>query len=210
MSSRAKTIETYWNVRQTVAEYQRLAAQSEWLEALRPALSAQNPPAPMAMLSFRTARMAAEAERADAEADCTAARFQLAGDAGLGAEKSLPQPVSVPFVGRLSLAASLAARSWPQRRLEATIPQREQAIIDQAVVVVEADAARAAATADFLAGRSSVERVLAGIELQARETSAFLRAVTQYNRAISQYAAAILPAGTDAEKLVAALGVGGE
>ena len=51
----------------------------------------------------------------------------------------------------------------------------------------------------------SVERVLAGIEVQARETSAFLRGVTEYNRAIAQYATATLPANTDAEKLVAAL-----
>ena len=89
--------------------------------------------------------------------------------------------------------------------MEATIPQREQAIIEQAAVVVQADASRTAATADFLAGRSSVERVLAGIEVQARETSAFLRAVTDYNRAIAQYATATLPTNTAAEKLAAAL-----
>ncbi len=71
--------------------------------------------------------------------------------------------------------------------------------------MVQSDASRAAATADFLAGRSSVERVLAGIEVQARETSAFLRAVTEYNRAIAQYATATLPANADAERLVAAL-----
>ena len=120
------------------------------------------------------------------------------------------QPVSLPFVGRLPLGSvgvppASSAHSWSLRRLEATIPQREQAIIDQAAAVVEADASRAAATADFLAGRSSVERVLAGIEVQARETSAFLRAVTEYNRAIAQYATATLPANTEAEKLVAAL-----
>jgi hypothetical protein len=204
MSSRAKAIESYWNARQMAAEYQSLVEQVQWLEALRPTLSVQDPPSPTAMLSFRTVRMAVEADRADAEADCTAAKFQLADIAGLETKISLPRPVSVPFVGRLPLGASRAP-SWTQRRLEATIPRREQAISDQAAVVVEADAARAASTADFLAGQSSVERVLAGIEVQARETSAFLRAVTEYNRALSQYAIATLPANTEAEKLVAAL-----
>ena len=159
----------------------------------------------MAMLKLRTARLAVEADRADAEADGTAAQFELAGLAGLATEKIVPQLVSVPFVGQFPLPASSSDRSWSLRRLEATIPQREQAIIDQAAAVVEADASRAAATADFLAGRSSVERVLAGIEVQARETFAFLRAVTEYNRAIAQYATATLPANTEAEKLVAAL-----
>ena len=135
------------------------------------------------------------------------AAIQLAGEAGLSdlsTNNALPQLVSVPFVGRLPLGSS-SDRSWSLRRLEATIPQREQAISDQAAAVAQSEAARAAATADFLAGRSPVERVLAGIEVQARETSVFLRAVTEYNRAISQYATVTLPANTEVEKVVAAL-----
>jgi hypothetical protein len=103
------------------------------------------------------------------------------------------------------LPASSPARSWPQRRLEATIPARQQAILDQAAAVVEADAARAAATADFLAGRASLERVLAGIEVEVRETTAFLQGATEYNRAICRYLTFTLPADTQVEKFVAAL-----
>jgi hypothetical protein len=157
------------------------------------------------MLKLRTACLTVEAERAEAEADWTMAISQLAGVAGSGTEKTARQAISVPFVGRFPLPASSPDRSWPRRRLEATIPRWEEAIIDQATAVLEADALRTAATADFLAGRSSVERVFAGIEVQARETSAFLRAVTAYNRAIAQYATITLPANTEAEKLVAAL-----
>jgi hypothetical protein len=78
-------------------------------------------------------------------------------------------------------------------------------MIHQAAAVVAADGSRAAATADFLAGRSAVERVLADIEVQAHETSAFLRSVRAYNRAISQYTTATLPKNVPAEKVVAAL-----
>jgi len=203
--SRVNVVDAYWTVRQTAAQYQGLVEQLQWLEALKPTLSTQNPPSPMAMVKFRAARLAVEADRADAEADWTMAKLQLIESASLGSEKTMPQLVTVPFVGRLPLSASSSDRPWSQRRLEATIPRRELTIIDQATVVFEADASRVTATADFLAGRASVERVLAGIEVQARETSAFLRGVTAYNRAIAHYETAILPANTEAEKLVAAL-----
>ena len=103
------------------------------------------------------------------------------------ADKTLPQPTTIPFAGEYPLP-SPPERSWPQRRLAATIPQREQLILDRATAVVEADAGRAVATADFLASRSTIERVLAAIEIQARETSAFLAGVRDYNQAIGQYA----------------------
>ncbi len=206
-NNRAKATDAYWNTRQIAAQYQSFVEQAHWLDALGPTLSAENPPSPTAMLKLRRARLAVEAERADTEADSTAAQFELAGLVGFGAEKGLPQPSSIPFVGRLPLPASRSDRSWSLRRLEATIPQREQAIINQAAAVVEADSSRTAATTDFLASRSSVDRVLAGIEVQARETSAFLRGVTEYNQAIAEYAIATLPMNTEAEKLVAVLGV---
>jgi hypothetical protein len=204
--SRTTVIETYWATCQMEAQHQNLAEQTQWLEALRPTLSAQSPPLPTALLRLRAARLAVEANRADTEAERMAARFQLAAATGLGTEKTLPRAVSLPFVGHWPLPVSSSDNySWPQRRLKATIPQREAAIAAQAAVVVAADASRATAAADFLAGRVSVERVLARIDLQARETSAFLESVTAYNRAIAQYASATLPASTPAEKLVAAL-----
>ena len=106
------------------------------------------------MLNLRTARLAVEAERADTEADLTMARLQLAGATGIGTEKAFPRPSSLPTVSHLSLPASSSDHSWPQRRLKATIPRREQAVIDQAAAMFEADGSRAVATADFLAGRA--------------------------------------------------------
>jgi len=201
---RANVVAAYWTARQIAGEYQGSADQLQWLESLGPTLTAQNPPSPLAMLQFRAARLAVEAEMADTEVDSRAARFKLAVLAALETEKTLPQPTTVPFTGRYPLAASFD-RSWPQRRLAATIPQQEQAILAQVVAVVEADASRAAATADFLAGRSTLERVLAAIEIQARETSAFLGGVTDYNRSIAHYAAAAVAKNAEPEKLLAAL-----
>ena len=202
-NSRTMAIEAYWTARQIAAQQQSLVEQVRWLEALGPALTAENPPSPMGMLKLRTARLATEADRVEAEADGMAAQCELAGLARLATEKT--QLVSLPFVGRLPLPAARSDHSWSLRRLEATLPQREQAISDQTAAVLEADASRAAATADFLAGRSSLDRVLARIEVQARETSAFLRGVTEYNRAIAQYVTIMLPTNIEVEKLVAAL-----
>ncbi len=232
---RAKIIAAYWNVRQIAAQQRSLGDQIQWLEALAPTAAAENPPAPMAILKLRAARLAVDAERADGQADCTVAQFDLAALAGLETSKSLPQPVSLPSVGRppllassgssvgilpanssvgilpanssAGLASASSVRPWSQQRLEATLPQRQQAILDQAAAVIEADGLRTQATADFLAGRSSVERVLTGITVQASETAAFLRSVTEYNRDLAQYATIILPANTEAEKLAAALAV---
>jgi hypothetical protein len=77
--------------------------------------------------------------------------------------------------------------------------------VEHASAVIETDSARAAATADFLAGRAPLERVLAAIEVQSAETTAFLRGLTEYNRAIAQYAVAGIPENADPEKVVAAL-----
>ncbi len=192
--SRTTVIETYWAACQVEAQYQNLAEQTQWLEALRPTLSAQSPPLPTAMLKLRAARLAVEADRADTEAERTAARFQLSAATGLGTEKTLPQAASLPFVGHWPLPASSSDNySWSHLRLKAIIPQREAVITARAAVVVAADASRAAAAADFMAGRVSVERVLARIGLQAHETSAFLESVTAYNRAIAQYACQLFP-----------------
>jgi hypothetical protein len=202
---RTDVVTAYWNARRHAAQYQSLAEQIQWLEAVGPALSAQNPPSPTALLVFRAARRAVDAELADAQADRRAADLELAGLVGLDFGKIAAQYATVPFVGQFRPRDSLPNASWPLRRLEATLPRRQQAIIDQAMAVVAADSWRGAATSDFLAGRCSLDRVLAAIETQARGISAFLRDVTEYNRAIAEYVTATLPADAGVEKYAAVL-----
>ena len=188
------------------AQYQSLVEQIQWLEALATDAFRSKSPVADGDVELSHGPPGGRGRSGRCRGRLHRGQVPLAGLAGLETE-DIPPATGFRSLRRPAAAGELRRRdrSWPQRRLEATIPRREQAIIDQAAVVVEADAARAAATADFLAGRSSVERVLAGIEVQARETSAFLRAVTEYNRALSQYAIATLPANTEAEKLVAAV-----
>ena len=94
--SRLQAIESYWAVRQTAARYQILVEQIEWLEALGPALSAQDPPSPTAILDVRTARLAVEAQQADTEAEWTVARLELAALAGLVPIRPFHSPFQFP------------------------------------------------------------------------------------------------------------------
>ena len=207
INDRSKAIDVYWTARQLDVLRQEYFEQIKWLQALGPTLAAQSPPSPTALLNVRAARLAVSAQEADTEADLLVARFGLAGLAGRATDKTPPQPIALPFVGRLPIEAASAAQSWSRRCLEATIPQRQQAVENQASAVVQADIARSAATADFLAGRAGIERVLAEIELQSRETSAFLTAVAEYNRVIAHYQTLVLPANIPPETLVTALRV---
>jgi hypothetical protein len=220
---RTSAIDTYWHARGLAARYQSLIEQKQWLDALGSTLAAQNPPSPIAILVLRAARLAVEAELADAAADWRTADFDLAGRGGgvlWGSDQVLPQAVSVPYVGPIPfpLPSPVSGRGaggegknrpWLLQRLEATLPRQQQTIIDRATVVVDADASRAIATADFLAGRGTLDRVLTAIDIQSRGTAEFLQDVIEYNRAIAQYAVATLPPDTDAGKLVAALMVNG-
>ena len=204
---RLETIEAYWIARQAMAVCHVLAEERQWLDALKPALAAQNPPSPTDMLDLRSVCSAIESQSIDAQADCLAAEFDLAAVAGLPTDKALPQPTSVPFAGHfpLVLREGGGARDWSMRQTEAEIPRWEVVINDHAAAVIDADAARAAATADFLAGRASAECALAAIDVQTAETSAFQQSLIEYNRVIAQCAIHTFALNADAGNLAAAL-----
>ena len=92
------------------------------------------------------------------------------------------------------------------RRLKSTIPALGENVRQRAAAVVEADAHRAATTHAFQAGSEPLDRVLDAVRTQAQQTSAFLQALTEYNRAIGQYALATLPRNSPADKLPTAPG----
>jgi len=214
---RLETIDAYWTARQAAAQCQLFAEKVRWLDALKPALAAENPPSPTGMLDLRSARAAVASKFIDSQADCIATEFQLAAASSLPTTADLPRATSLPFAGHFPLPLSLRERagvraesansSWPQRQLDAEISGWEQAIRDHATTVAEADATRAAVTNDLLAGQAGVERVLAIIDLQADESAAFLQAVGEYNRVIARNVRANVAPDTSAEEIVRALNV---
>ena len=112
-------------------------------------------------------------------------------------------------VGNVSAKADAqphkVADSWPVRRLAAVIPSLLASLEQQATAVVEADAARAIATADYEAGSLSIDRVLDSIDQQRDQTLAFLKTLTEYNQAVAQYVLTVLPPETKTDTLVKAL-----
>jgi len=206
---RMEAVDAYWTARQADVYGRLLAGQSGQLDALRPALAAQNPPSPTGMLVLRGAKLAVDARMTDAEADRVAASFQLAMAAGLPVENDPPRPTVAPFAGHFALLLGEKNRtlpsSWPLRQAESELPRWEQAIGSQCAAVREAAAAQAAATADVLAGRAEVARAIAAIDLHTNETATFLQELSDYNRAIARYVSLRLGPDAAAETVAAAL-----
>ena len=114
-------------------------------------------------------------------------------------------PHSGPYLLRLDARPRELAQTWQMKRLAATIPTLGEGLQDRAAAVIEADAARAAAAADFAAGDRDLEGALASVSRQTEETFAFLDLLGEYNRAIAEYALTVLPAAAPAEQVVATL-----
>jgi hypothetical protein len=91
------------------------------------------------------------------------------------------------------------------RRVEMSVTDSQIILGRQAASVVASDAARAAATADFQSGQTTFDELVASFEAQKKETFAFLQGLTDYNRAIAEYALATLPASATPDQVVVAL-----
>jgi hypothetical protein len=199
-SRRLEAIIAYWNARHEAAIVQLYILRQQWLESLKPAIAAQNPPSPITMLVLRAARTAVDAQLVDSQADCLAADFELAITAEAPTDKGPPLPTSIPFAGHFPIVLA-AAKPWSVRQLESKISGEETTINAHAAAVTMSDAARAAVTADFLSGRTTAEHVLAAIDVQANETVAFIDQLTEYNREIARYVAGSNVQSDSAENL---------
>lgn len=208
---RRTVIGRYWQAREQAARYQVLGQRVEQLEALSVlVLGFRNRPGgPAAMLRWRLAKMAADADLIDAEVELLAGRFGLREAAGRPQESEWPLPTTAPHAGsyRLKLEAQAPAiAAMPAvRRLAQAIPALHAALVDRSRAVMAADQARVAAAAGYDEGRSDVDEPLAAIQRQSDETLAFLGAVTQYNLQIADYALWVLPPETPDQTLVGAL-----
>jgi hypothetical protein len=89
--------------------------------------------------------------------------------------------------------------------LAAKILALSECTCDRAKAVVEADAARAQATAVYQADGRSIDPVLDAIDRQINQSAAFLGTLTEYNLAIADYVLAVLPQTITGEELVQGL-----
>jgi hypothetical protein len=128
---------------------------------------------------------------------------------GAVADAAWPLASTAPHSGRYLLNLESQPRklvdSWPVRRLSATIPGLGESMWQRAEAVLAAEDARAAALDNFRTGRGTIEQLLESVASQTEQTSAFLNSLTEYNRAIAEYALTVFPPSTSADKLAAAL-----
>ena len=209
-TDRQATINAYWRVRQRAAEYQVLAQQAELLEAFE-ALALEHRKAPsgaVEMLRLRRTKLAADASLREAHVALIEAQYALALRIGATGDSSWPLASTVPHAGKYLLMIEAqpqaVAQSWPVRRLAATIPALGESVEQHAVTVVEADAARVAAAERYRTG-ASLDQAIEGVTTQTRLTLALLETLTDYNRAIAEYALTVFPPAVAADRLVPAL-----
>ena len=210
---RPEVIAAYWRAAQKSAECEAWACQSSFLEDL--VLTAfqqrQGPLGAEAMLELRAAQLSVESDSLRAQLKLLDAQFELARRANrpLDWPWLLPAtiPRSDPFLLDLEAQPRELAESWPVRRLAAVIPALAEGLGDRAAAVVQADAARAAATSAYREGREPIVPALDSIDRQGDETLAFLAVLTEYNQAIAEYALAVLPPTVPGDQLAQRLGV---
>jgi len=208
---RQRVIDAYWTARQQAAIYQVFAERGDLIEQLAPMVldHRSQPTGPLDMLQLRAARLASEADRLQAEVELHRAQFELTQRAGHPLTGPWLLPSTAPHAGPYRLKLEEQKPEIVQqpsiKRLAAAVPALFDALQRQAGAVVEADAARVAATADYESSGRGIEPVLAALRWQTAETLAFLQTLAGYNQSIAEYALTVLPAAIPGDQLVPAL-----
>jgi len=203
---RRELVDAFWIARQRAAEYQVLRQQAGWLEGISLTVEGAGQPLPS---SLRSAVGAARAAAEEARLAMLDARFEVATRLGRVSDAAWPIPSTAPHAGQYALKLDAQPRqltaSWPMRRLAELVPGLAETLKRRATAVVEADVARAAATTGWESGQRPLALVLDGVGRQTQQTLAYLQTLTDYNRAIAEYALTVLPPGTPNEQVVGAL-----
>jgi hypothetical protein len=156
------------------------------------------------MLRLQAARQAAQAAVLDAQAAMLAGEFDLTRLAKIPLERSWIRPTTAPFSGAFDVAAN-GARSANKSASPAAatrIVTLHLELQNQALAVVFADEFRAELAGTVDHQPATIDQTMAAVEGQYQQTDRFLRALTQYNAAISDFAFASMPPGLPTERVV--------
>jgi len=210
-TDRRSVIDAYWIARQRAAEYQVLVGQAELIEQIVPlALEhRRQPTGPLDMLRLRTARLACEADLAEAHADLLQSLFELTRRTGRALDGPWLVPTTAPHAGQYLLKLDAqrpeVVKQPAMQRLAAAVPALNDALREQAAAVVEADSVRAAATTAYQLNGRNIDQLLTTVRSQTVETFAFLQMLTAYNQTIAEYVLTVLPSAISGEQLVQTL-----
>jgi hypothetical protein len=211
---RLGTIRAYWRLRRQMIRRQVLADQADFLDSLASAVSKHRhrPSGAADGVRWHAAQRATRADAGQSKVDLIETQYNLAIRIGAAAEAAWPLASTPARTGRYLLKLDEQPKglveTWPLRRLTTTIDAMPDALQQCVSAVVEADAARTAMLEDYDATGASFDRVLESAAEQTQQTFEFLESLTVYNEAIAEYALAVLPPNTPADRLVKSLVVG--
>ena len=140
----------------------------------------------------------------DAQLDLLAAEFELAVASGSALDRQWLSPTTGPHAGRYRVPESHMvhrAASYSADRLQ----PMASTLQEMAAAVVFADAARAEATTTASGNSAGINTAIERVYDQLNDTEAFLRAQTDYNLAIANYALRTLPAGAPVDQVLSRL-----
>jgi hypothetical protein len=195
---RAAILDLYWRASEQAARYQTFLQQTAWLAAIEAGPAG----------ALNAARQAAEAEQWEGRAALLEAEFQLAARLDWR-QMPWPLPITQPHCGPCPVELKPLDLQRPEwqfgAELMALIPKLDQSVGEHAAATVAADQLRADLGAGFQAGRVPMERLIAAVHRQTDETLGLARALSDYNRAVGQYAAVTVPAQVPGAQLAALL-----
>jgi hypothetical protein len=213
---RAAVIASFWKARETAARLQILHDEQEQFAALQSiAIGLRDQPGMAeAGVRLQAARRAARAEAFRAQLDLLTAQFELTQAVGRTLTGAWLLPTTAPQAGRYQVSQQGAARAprW------ANLMQAEHARLqNRADAVIQCDADRAGLVLSARGNQPGeagaddhltlLDRVLWAAARQKRQTLAFLRELTEYNRAIAGYVLSTQPATISGKELAAKLAI---
>jgi hypothetical protein len=204
--NRLDAIRGFWRTRELAAREHVLddvMVQIEAIEALTEMVDAH--PDAAAALVLHGAAASARADLVATQIARLVAQWQLTLALGGHLDQPWLAPVTTPHGGRYRPKAESAGTEAPANEPAQWIGQLHGLLTTQAAAVVELDRSRADQLANYVAHGGDVRKVLLAIGEGTEQTLALLSTVTRYNQQIAQYALSVLPAGTPAESLMAAM-----
>jgi hypothetical protein len=212
---RLAVIDAFWLAREQAARCQVLAEYLEQLSALPSVAISMRDQQGIAEATVRiqAARKAARAALVDAQRDLLAAEYELTQAARRRLDGPWLLPATAPQGGRYITSAGRPRRVDPRAlHWGEMVRVSHERLAERADAVLQADVNRAELTdgarkhARGEAGEADepmrLDAVLRSAAKQNRETLAFLRELTEYNKAIARFALVTWPESTAHDQLV--------
>ena len=218
-SERLAVIEKFWLAREKAATLQLYHDQQDQLSALQ-SIAIPRPGFPQTAdtgVRLHAARRSTRAAILDAQIEFLTAQVELTQAIGRPLSGAWVLPATPPQAGRYRVSIRARRGASPGAKWAERLALEYDKLQHRADAVMQCDAHRAElvrlarstdAVHDTTDNRMSpLDRVLWAVIRQNQQSRGFLNDLTEYNKAIAQYALSALPAGVSADQLAGMLAI---